>query len=125
MSLLVGMLSRGLNSFLHICVQVTIWRHVDPETGAVHPGMVDEKAIRQKLYRQLRIELESHEQIHILEKPVESHKKLTDKNIETLMKKIDTSSPCQVQLRQLGNFVAKITLDGGYTVPLKFEVLKR
>ena len=87
--------------------------------------MVDEKALRQKLYRQLKIELESHEQIHIFEKAVESHKKLTDKGIESLMKKIDTTSPCKVQLRQLGHYVAKITLDGGYTVPLKFEVVKR
>jgi methionine aminopeptidase len=87
--------------------------------------MVDEKAVRQKLYRQLKIELESHEQLHIMEKPIDSKRKLSDEAVEALAKKIDTSAPCQVQLRQLGKFVAKITLSGGYTVPLRFEVLKR
>ena len=106
-------------------VQVKIWRHVDPDTGVVYPGMVDEKALREKLYRQLKIELESHEQLHIMEKPVDAHERLTDEDIAILMTKIETSAPCRVQLRQLGHFVAKITLHGGYTLPLKFVVLKR
>lgn len=106
-------------------LQLKIWRNVDAETGAVHPGMVDEKAIRQKLSKQLKIDLDDDEQLHIRETPLETHENLTDEECDDIMSKIETSAPCCVQLKQLGSFVAKITLRGGYTVPLKFTVLKR
>ena len=87
--------------------------------------MVDQKAIRDKLSKQLKIDLEDHETVHIHAEPIESHDKIEDEELEALMEKIDSSSDCAVQLRQLGPFVAKISLEGGYTVPLKFAVLKR
>jgi hypothetical protein len=102
-----------------------MWRNVDADTGTVHPGMVDEKSIRQKLSKQLKIDLDDDEQLHIRETPLETHDDLTDEVLDDIMSKIDTSASCRVQLKQLGTFVAKITLRGGYSVPLKFTVLKR
>ena len=105
-------------------LKLKIWRNVDPETNVVHPGMVDHRALRVKLSKQLKIDLDEDEKIHILGTPVESHD-LTEEEADEILTKIDSSTPCEVQLRQLGKFVAKISLSGGYSVPLKFLVLKR
>ena len=110
---------------MSLVFQLKIWRNVDADTGAVHPGMVDEKAIREKISKQLKIDLDDDELLHIRETPLETHDNLTDEALDDIMSKIDTSAPCHVQLKQMGTFVAKITLRGGYAVPLKFTVLKR
>jgi len=110
--------------FIFIHIQVKIWRNVDAETGTIHPGFVNQKALKEKLSKQLKIDLTDGEQLHIQETPVETHENLTEEQLEGMMKKLG-GAPCEVQLRQLGMFVAKITLSGGYTVPLKFLVLKR
>ena len=34
-------------------------------------------------------------------------------------------SDCSAQVKQLGDYVAKITLKGGFVIPLKFSVLRR
>jgi ribosomal protein L9 len=106
-----------------------LWRNVDAETNRTLPGMVDAKAVRRKLSRQLKIDLEPHERIHLVPEPVESLSDLPDDEIEAIMKEklgeVPGDQPCTVQIRQLGDFLARITLSGGYTVPLKFEVVKR
>jgi len=102
-----------------------IWRNADLNSKTVYPGMVDHKVIRDKLSKQLKIDLDDEEQVHILEDPVVSHDSLDTEALEEVMAEIDNSSPCEVQIRQLGNFVAKISLAGGYTVPLRFKILKR
>mmetsp|Transcript_16669 Transcript_16669/g.27631 ORF Transcript_16669/g.27631 Transcript_16669/m.27631 type:complete len:219 (+) Transcript_16669:165-821(+) len=104
---------------------VKIWRNVDSETNTVHPGMVDQKVVRDKLSKQLKIDLGDDDLVHIQETPVESHDNITEEDLEIMMEGMDSSNPCQVQLRQLGMFVAKLSLAGGYTVPLKFVVVKR
>lgn len=91
----------------------------------MHPGVVTAENLKQKLSKQLKIDLDDGEEIHILETPVESHENLTEEESDALMETIDSSEPCQVKLHQTGMYLAKISLAGGYTVPLKFLVLKR
>ena len=88
--------------------------------------MVDAKAIRQKLSKQLRIDLEPHEKVHLLAEPV-VHAELTEKATEDILQEQfgEVSQPCQTQVRQLGEFLARIALKGGFMVPLKVEVVKR
>jgi ribosomal protein L9 len=106
-----------------------LWRNVDAETNRTFPGMVDARAVRKKLSRQLKIDLEPHERIHLVPEPVESLSDLREDVIEALMEEklgnVASDQPCTVQIRQIGDFLARITLSGGYTVPLKFEVAKR
>jgi ribosomal protein L9 len=97
-----------------------IWRNVDSATSQVSPGVVDAKAVKSKLSKQLRIDLESHEKVHVSAEP------LTEKNVDAIinaMAPVDT--PCQVQIREVGDFMARISLGGGYSIPLKIEVIKR
>jgi ribosomal protein L9 len=106
-----------------------IWRNVDAETNQVFPGMVDAKAARKKLSKQLKIDLEPHESIHLIPEPVESISDLSDEAIENLVAErladITKDQPCSAQIRQLGDFLARISLSGGHTVPLRMEILKR
>jgi hypothetical protein len=87
--------------------------------------MVDYKAVREKLGRQLKIDLSDDELVHIYETPLESHDNLPEEDLEGIMEGLDSTEPCTVQIRQLGMFVAKLSLAGGYMVPLKFVVVKR
>ncbi len=98
-----------------------MYRRVDPETQKVFPGMVDALALRKKLSKQLKIDLESHEPIHIRDEIVELEDATEEKLLE-MVEAMDVSEPCKIQIRRLGNFVARISLAGGYAVPLKFSV---
>lgn len=127
-----------------------IYRNVDPFTKAVFPGFVDAKAIRRKLSKQLMIDLEPHphEMIHLYPHPIPKIDEMTLEALDELLRPLgrkpvpaeaedggeiggdkahDPSvlEPCKVQIRELGSFVARITLAGGYTVPLKIEILQR
>lgn len=84
--------------------------------------MVDQKAVRGKLSKQLKIDLEPHERVHLRPEPL--HDEDADE-LEALFEDIQTEEDCKVQIRALGVYLAKISLAGGYTVPLKVEVLKR
>jgi len=88
--------------------------------------MVDAKAVRRKLSKQLKIDLEPHEKIHLRKEPVISHAELTELDMKTMMEDMgDPQEPCKVEIRQLGEFLARISLRGGYSIPLKVEILKR
>jgi hypothetical protein len=92
----------------------------------MQPGMIDARAIRKKLSKQLRIDLESHEKIHLRADPLLSLADLTDNEAEKIMEELgDPTEPCAVHVKQLGEFLARISLAGGFSVPLKVEVLKR
>jgi hypothetical protein len=108
--------------------KLKIWRNVDAagtEYNAIAPGMVDAKAVRRKLSKQLKIELEPHEKVHVIKEQV-NHSELRDKQLELLMKDLgDRDTPCTTQIKHLGEYVARISLQGGYSIPLKIEVLKR
>ena len=101
-------------------------RRVDPETDMVSPGKVVAENLRPKLKKQLKIELEPHEKIHLMAQDVK-HESLTDELIEEYMetKFGDHRQPCTVELKQLGQYLARITLRGGYTVGLMFEIQNR
>mmetsp|Transcript_26393 Transcript_26393/g.29200 ORF Transcript_26393/g.29200 Transcript_26393/m.29200 type:complete len:239 (+) Transcript_26393:29-745(+) len=104
-----------------------IWRNVDSKNSQrTSPGMVDQLALREKLSRQLRIDLKD-EQIHISETAVRNHDDydISEEDLKEIMDKIETKTPCKEQIRELGSYMAKISLTGEYTVPLKFVVLKR
>lgn len=108
--------------------QLAIKRNVDPSTGAVHPGSVNAQNVRDKLSKQLRIDLEDHETVQLVGKPVEvGHAELEEGDVERIMEEIGSSSDDDkdVEIRQLGEFMAKITLRGDHVVPLKFAVIKR
>mmetsp|Transcript_16412 Transcript_16412/g.33008 ORF Transcript_16412/g.33008 Transcript_16412/m.33008 type:complete len:171 (+) Transcript_16412:52-564(+) len=120
-----------------LCAQLKIWRNVDSSTGAVHPGLVNAQNVREKLSQQLKIDLEDHETVQLRAKPVElGHAELEEEDVERIMEGIGSSgdeesagegdgAECKVEIRQLGEFMAKISLRGGHVVPLKFAVLKR
>ena len=104
--------------------QLKIWRNAD-STGAVHPGMVDQRAVRSKLSKQLKIDLDENEKLHLRETPVVKHEDLKAEELDSILEEISTEEECTVQIKKLGDFVAKITLAGGYVVPLRVTVLKR
>ena len=95
---------------------------MDPSTNALYPGMVDQKAVRSKLSKQLKIDLEEHEKVHLRPTPI--HDEVKGDEMDALLEEIETEKDCTVQIRALGVYLAKISLAGGYTVPLKVEVLK-
>jgi len=102
--------------------QLTIYRKAESSSpgAATHPGMVDEKALKIKLSKHLKIDLEDHEKIVINKEPVEFDE--IDNNLDALMETIQDED---VEIRNLGDYIAKITLDGGYSVPLKFLVTNK
>ena len=85
--------------------------------------MVDKKALRAKLSKQLMIDLEKHEELHLRDEPLEPED-LTEANLLNVVEAMDVSEPCSVQIRQTGHFVARISLAGGYAVPLKFSIVR-
>jgi len=126
--------------------------------GMISPGTVDAKAVRKKLSKQLLIDLEPEECVHLSGEPITSSTKLSttrqdqDRQIDAaspdttvvasaddidddddeelmllkqLFRDVDVSKPCSVQIRQLGEYMARLSLKGGHIVPLRVEVLKR
>jgi hypothetical protein len=100
---------------------------IDPTTRSTHPGMVDAAAVRAKFAKQLRIDLEENETIHLSTETISSYDRDWRKPgyLEEIMETMSTDEPCTVQIRQLGFYVAKITLKGGFVVPLVVQILKR
>lgn len=75
--------------------------------------------------KQLKIVLFRREKVHIRPEPV-IHSVLTEKETETFLEEMpDENLPCETSIRSLGEYLARITLRGGYKIPLKIEVLKR
>lgn len=159
---------------------VKLIRNVDPNVPTMcHPGHVSAMNIRDKLSKQLKIDLEEHETIQIRNEPVggldemdgkermqlimnmdgvigattgpglvdddDDAAKGEDKEEESVEEEEstaaaaaavetasadDTSSTdeakdCDTKVKQLGDYLAKITLAGGYVVPLHFRVERR
>jgi hypothetical protein len=110
-----------------------IWRNVDTATGSdfrtLKPGFVDAKAIRNKLSVQLKIDLQRHEKIHIHKEEVANIDEMTDTQLDEFVMKPeifgDRDVPCTNHIKTLGQYIARISLKGGFSIPLKFEVLKR
>jgi hypothetical protein len=83
-------------------------------------------AIRKKISKQLRIDLEPHEKVHLYPEQV-IHSELTESSLQEIVdtKMGDAETPCTTVVKELGEYVARVSLRGGYMVPLKVEVLKR
>jgi hypothetical protein len=70
--------------------------------------------------------LEPHETIHLRAEPVH-HAELdqTPMELQALLDSIPADKACETQVKQLGEYLACISLRGGYRIPLRVEVLNR
>lgn len=138
-----------------------IWRNVpDPSNDMIRPGYVDTKMVRDKLSKQLKIDLHDDEMIQfmntvplntllrnsnaskdgmsnedLLEHMIsleqattsdpDSSTTTTDDSVASSMMVNNKPQAQQQRIRQLGEYLLRISLRGGYAVPLKLEVLKR
>ena len=93
--------------------------------GALHPGMVTVAHIRDKLSKQLKIALEPHEMVHIHPLHTLSHEELDYDHVQRMVEEFEPEGECQTQIKRLGEYVAKISLDGGHSAALRFVVLQR
>ncbi len=99
---------------------------VDPNSvDVLHPGTVTAYNIRQKLSKQLKIELEPHETIHIHPLDSLSHSELDNSNAQSMVDEFEPEGKCNVKIKRLGDYIAKISLDGGHSVPVRFVVQKK
>uniref|UniRef100_A0A6T6I5P1 Ribosomal protein L9 domain-containing protein n=1 Tax=Craspedostauros australis TaxID=1486917 RepID=A0A6T6I5P1_9STRA len=113
-----------LKSYLRNKV-LTIWRMVDPDSrDALHPGKVNSWQLRKKLGKQLKIDLDENESLHLHQTPV-NFAELNDRSVNDILEGLDASKPCDVEIKRLGDYVAKISLQGGYSVPLKFSIVRK
>ena len=82
--------------------------------------------VRQKLGKQLKIDLEDHESVQLLNEPVGSITDLEEVEIQRMIDGLEhKNEPGMVKIQKLGEYVAKLNLRGGYSVPLKLMILKR
>ena len=136
---------------------VKLIRNVDPNVPTMcHPGHVSVKNIRDKLSKQLKIDLEDHETIHIRNEPIVGIEEMDEKEVMQIIMGMDEmtteekdskegedgdstkeessasaeatadeTKDCDTKVKQLGDYLAKITLAGGYVVPLHFRIERR
>jgi len=81
--------------------------------------------IRQKLSKQLKIDLEPHESIHIHPLDALSHAELDNSKVQSLVDEFVPEGKCEIKIKRLGEYLAKISLNGGHSVPLRFVVQQR
>ena len=63
-----------------------MWRVVDPNSiDVLFPGKVNAWNIRKKLSKQLKIDLEDHETLHIVSKEPTNHSELNDKVTQSIL----------------------------------------
>ena len=128
--------------------KLQLWRTVDPNsTDTLHPGVVTTDNIRQKLSKQLKIDLDESEPIHILRNTTSNENgatstaatatttsplnfaELDDAKIQAMADELvpvtDASGKCSIQINRLGEYLAVIGLKGGYAVPLRVLVRQR
>jgi hypothetical protein len=113
---------------------------VDPNSvDTLHPGKVTAENLREKLSKQLKIDLEDDEPIHICVDGGSSSgssssgsiaplifSELNENKIQTMVEEYKPADgPCSVEIKRLGDYLAKISLRGGYSVPLYFSVGQR
>jgi len=126
-----------------------IWRNIDVvnitgsgmsfENAPIFPGKVNHLNVRDKLSKQLRIDLDDHEKVQIHPEPVSfalfdedetAMQELLDK-MEPLVKEGDdegqssSGGECKVELKNLGEYLVKIHLKGDQSVGLRLAVMKR
>lgn len=113
---------------------------MDPNsTDALHPGVVTADNIRQKLSKQLKIDLDGSEPIHILQNSASNENatpsttsttnplnfaELDDAKIQAMADEL-VPDAVSVKINRLGEYLAVIGLKGGYAVPLRVLVKQR
>jgi hypothetical protein len=103
-----------------------IWRVVDSSSADVlHPGKVNSWNLRKQISTQLKVDLGENEKVHICSKDPLILAELDETKMESLLEEVDAEKPCDIQIKRLGEYVARIGLEGGYTVPLRFLVVQR
>jgi len=84
--------------------------------------------VHKKISKQLKIDLEPHEKVHLRSEPLVEVED-EDGNVRSLESYLDEFGDpeveCTTQIKQLGKYVARISLRGGYSIPLRIEVVKR
>jgi hypothetical protein len=107
--------------------QLKIYRVVDPNSvDALHPGIVTAGNIRDKLTKQLRIDLHPEEPVHIFSEVPMDLNGLDDDKLQSMAEEFETTdAECQLKIRRLGTYLARIGLGGGHSVPLKVVVQQR
>ena len=50
---------------------------------------------------------------------------LNENKVQDMVDKFEPEGDCETEIRRLGEYLAKISLPGGYAVPLKFSVIQR
>jgi hypothetical protein len=108
--------------FFFFKIKVKMHRRVDPESQKLSPGKVTAQMLRSKISKQLKIDLEDHETIHLMEDTV-MFEDNTPATLLAMVEAIDVTAPCKREIRKVGDYVARITLAGGYAVPLKWTVV--
>jgi murein tripeptide amidase MpaA len=116
---------------------------VDPNsTDTLHPGVVTTENLREKLSKQLKIDLDENEAMHIFRNEDDDNTDSSDTTTTTttpinfaeidevkIQAMIDdfipTTDKCPIKINRLGDYLAIIGLKGGYTVPLRFVVRQR
>ena len=108
--------------------QLKLWRNAEKSTGRIHPGKVTVQNIRQKLFMQLKIDLEDHEKVIL--HPDEINLSEIGDDLEPLVAAeqgtaLEDVPSCSTEIKQLGDYYAKIYLKGGFVIPLHVQVMKR
>jgi hypothetical protein len=97
-----------------------------PTLDELSPGMVDSAAVRSKLSKQLKIDLDGYEQVHLRREQIDHASIITDAEMDEIMDELGPREiPCTTRVKHLGEYVARIWLRGGYKIPLKVLVVKR
>lgn len=104
-----------------------MWRVVDPNSvDTLHPGYVTACNVKHKLSKQLRIDLDANEPLHIFSEEPMVIDEVNDDKLQTMVDEFQPGEfSCEIKLRRLGTYLAKISLEGGYSVPLKFVIQPR
>ena len=126
-------------------IKLQIWRMVDPNsTDTLHPGVVTTENLREKLSKQLKIDLDENEAMHIFREDDDNDNtdssdsaaktttnpinftEIDEVKIQAMIDDfIPTTDKCPIKINRLGDYLAVIGLKGGYTVPLRFVVRQR
>jgi len=126
-----------------------IWRTVDANsTDTLHPGVVTTDNVREKLSKQLKIDLDDSDLVHILRTTAKDQNagdaaaatsatttnplnfaELDDSKLQVMANELvpvtGSNGKCAIQINRLGEYLAVIGLKGGYAVPLRVLVRQR
>jgi hypothetical protein len=103
-----------------------VWRVVDPNTtDALHPGVVNASNLREKLGKQLKIDLDPNDKLHVYSDTPLLPAELDENKQQSIVDAFTPEGACEIEIKRLGEYLAKISLPGGYSVPLRLQVIQR